>query len=323
MRLLITGAAGFIASHLADRLLKRGDTVVGIDNFDPYYEPAQKWRNIEVARSHPDYAIVQGDIRDAQALGEAFDRARPDLVIHLAARAGVRTSLSDPFSYAEVNELGGLRVLMECQHRGNLPLLYASTSSVYGKTSPLPFSETDPALVPLSPYAASKRAGELMARTFHEIHGLSVNVLRFFTVYGPRGRPDMAFFKFTEALLQGHAIQLHGELTERDFTYVDDIVDGVIRAGDWLLGNPGFYTFNLGRSEPVVVRRVIELLARALGKEPRIELVALEPGEAFQTAANVTRAQQAFGYFPRVSLETGVEQWLKWLRESPEAPKIL
>jgi UDP-glucuronate 4-epimerase len=322
MRVLVTGAAGFIGSHVADRLLRLDHEVVGFDNFDPYYDPEQKRRNVVAAMSQPRYRFVEGDVRSAEQLSRAFDLAQPAVVIHLAARAGVRASVEDPLIYTEVNELGGLRILMECHARGNIPVVYASTSSVYGKTQVIPFREDDPATTPLSPYAASKRSGELMAFSFNEIHRLPVAILRFFTVYGPRGRPDMAFHKFTASLAQGRSIRLHGEATERDFTFVDDIVSGVAGAMNWVVESRGFDTFNLGRTEPVVVRRVIELLATALGKTPNIVLGELEPGEAFRTAANVEKARRSFGYDPAVSIEAGVERWVRWVLENAEAPRI-
>jgi UDP-glucuronate 4-epimerase len=322
MRVLVTGAAGFIGSSVADQLLELGHHVFGFDNYDPYYDPQQKRRNIVAARLCDRYQFFEGDVRSEGQLVQAFDLARPDAVVHLAARAGVRASVEDPLIYAEVNEVGGLRVLIECHRRGDIPIVYASTSSVYGKTRVLPFREDDPATTPLSPYAASKRAGELMAFSFHEIHRLPVAILRFFTVYGPRGRPDMAFFKFTTALVEGRPIRLHGEKTERDFTFVDDIVSGVVGAVSWVTTTRGFGTFNLGRSEPIVVRRVIELLGLALERTPKVELGNLEPGEAFRTAADVTLARKTFGYAPQVGIESGVARWVDWLRSSPEAPAI-
>jgi UDP-glucuronate 4-epimerase len=323
MRILVTGAAGFIGSKVVDRLLELDHQVLGLDNFDPYYDSLQKRRNIAAALTHGQYRFSEGDIRNVEQLAHAFDQAQPEVVIHLAARAGVRASVENPVLYTEVNELGGLRVLVECHERGDIPIVYASTSSVYGKTTVLPFREDDAATTPLSPYAASKRAGELMAFSFHEIHRLPVAILRFFTVYGPRGRPDMAFFKFTAALLAGRPIRLHGTRTERDFTFIDDIVSGVVGALGWVTTTRGFGTFNLGRSEPVVVRRVIELLGSALERTPNIVVGELEPGEAFRTAADVGRAHVTFGYQPQVSIEAGVAHWVDWLERSPEAPKLL
>jgi UDP-glucuronate 4-epimerase len=319
MRVLITGAAGFIGSHVADRLLREGHSVTGLDNFDPYYDPEQKRRNIAEAREQTGYRFVECDVRHVEALGRVFDVARPDAVVHLAARAGVRSSLEAPQTYVEVNELGGLHVLEQCRRRSLLPLVLASTSSVYGSTAQAPFSESDAATEPLSPYAASKRSAELMAYAFHHIYGQPVAITRFFTVYGPRGRPDMAFAKFTRSLLAGETIELHGEETERDFTYIDDIVDGVVGALGWVVRERGWDTFNLGRSEPVRVSRLIDLLASALGVTAHVRVGTLKPGESPRTAADVSKAGRVLGYAPRVSLEQGVSYWLEWLVSS-EAP---
>jgi UDP-glucuronate 4-epimerase len=323
MRALVTGAAGFIGSNLVDRLLDDGWQVTALDNFDPYYDPCQKHRNVARALAHPSYRLLGGDVQDLAMLSAAFDQAEPDIVVHLAASAGVRASVEDPIRYLMTNELGGLHVLETCRRRGNTPLVFASTSSVYGRSARVPFAESDPAAHPLSPYAASKRAAELMVHTYHHLHQLPVAVLRFFTVYGPRGRPDMAPWLFTEALLRGKTIRLHGEDTRRDFTYVDDIVGGVVGAIHWLLRERSFGTFNLGRSEPVVVRRLIDLLAQELGRTPRIELGGLGDAESRVTAADVSRARDAFGYQPQVSLDEGVRRWVRWVRESPEAPPEL
>jgi UDP-glucuronate 4-epimerase len=322
MRVLVTGAAGFIGSSVADRLLYEGHQVTAIDNFDPYYDPAQKRRNVARAERRPDYRLIECDVRNEAELVQVFEGASPQAVIHLAARAGVRTSVQDPKSYVEVNELGGLHVLDQCTQRGKLPLVFASTSSVYGSTDRIPFSEEDAATAPLSPYAASKRSAELMAHAFGHIHGQPAALMRFFTVYGPRGRPDMAFAKFTRAILAQEPILLHGETTERDFTYIDDIVDGVMGALDWICNHPVVDTFNLGRSEPTRVTRLIELLGQALGREPRVQLGTLQPGESPRTAADVSKAARAFGYQPRVGLEEGVSKWLDWLR-TEEAPDDL
>lgn len=323
MRALVTGGAGFIGSSVADRLLSLDWQVTAVDNFDPYYDPAQKRRNVANALRHEGYRLVECDVRDAAALAAAFDAAEPDVVVHLAARAGVRASVEDPLSYVQVNELGGLHVLAECRKRDNVPVVYSSTSSVYGNTRQIPFREDDPAAQPLTPYAASKRAGELMAHAFHHVYGLPAAVLRFFTVYGPRGRPDMAFATFTRALRRGETIRLHGETTQRDFTYVDDIVDGVLGATRWVMDGRDFGTFNLGRSEPVVVRKLIELLGDALAVEPQVQLGELQVGESEVTAADVSRAAQAFGYAPSVSLEEGVQRWVEWIDQSDEAPREL
>jgi UDP-glucuronate 4-epimerase len=323
MRALVTGGAGFIGSHVADRLLGEGWEVTSLDNFDPYYDPAQKRRNVAAAQQRSGYRLLERDIRDQKALEDAFEQARPDVVVHLAARAGVRASVEDPRSYLEVNERGGLNVLLGCQQRGGIPLVFASTSSVYGNCARVPFREDDPATAPLSPYAASKRAAELMVHAFHHLHRQPAAVLRFFTVYGPRGRPDMALWSFTRALRRAEPIRLHGEQTERDFTYIDDIVDGVLGAVGWVVANRGYDTFNLGRSQPVRVRELIELLARELGVTPRVTLGELQPGESRATAADVSRARQVFGYQPEVSLAQGLRRWVAWVDGSDEAPAQL
>lgn len=320
---LVTGAAGFIASHVADRLLASGATVTGLDNFDPYYDPEQKRRNVVRARTSGRYELVEGDVRDRALVEQTFDRVRPQAVIHLAARAGVRASVDDPLSYVQVNEVGGLFVLEACRTRGGIPIVFASTSSVYGGGAVPPFREDDPATTPLSPYAASKRGAELMVHAYHHLHQLPVAVARFFTVYGPRGRPDMAMSSFTRALLEGREITLHGEDTARDFPYVDDIVDGVLGALGWVTRTRGLGTFNLGRSEPVLVRRLIELLSAELGVPARVRLGQLGASEVPVTSADVSRAAQAFGYAPKVSLEEGVRRWVSWTRTSSEAPAEL
>jgi UDP-glucuronate 4-epimerase len=321
MRILVTGAAGFIGSHTADRLLARGHEVVGIDNFDPYYAASQKQRNVASARRDPRYALLEGDVRRASDVRAAFERARPEAVVHLAAKAGVRASLADPEAYLEVNELGLLHVLEACRP-GRTPLLLASTSSVYGATARVPFEESDAADLPLSPYASTKRAAELLAHSYHHLHGLAIAALRFFTVYGPRGRPDMAVASFTRALRAGRSIRLHGEETARDFTYVDDIVDGIEGALTWVREAPRYGVFNLGRTEPVRVRVLVEELARELGCTPQIELGRLEPTESPRTAANIARAAAAFGYAPRVSLREGLQRWARWYLASPESPHV-
>jgi UDP-glucuronate 4-epimerase len=322
MRALVTGGAGFIGSSVADRLLAGGWEVTAFDSFDPYYDPEQKRRNVAVAGQNDHYRLVEGDVRDRAAVDTVFAATDPQVVVHLAARAGVRRSVEQPASYVTTNELGGLHVIDACRMHGNVPIVFASTSSVYGDAQP-PFREADAAEVPLSPYAASKRASELMVRTYHHLHGLPAAILRFFTVYGPRGRPDMAFWGFTKALRYEEPLRLHGETTARDFTHIDDIVDGVVGAIEWVRSSRGCDTFNLGRSEPVRVRRLIEMLATALEVRPRIEMGHLQPGESHVTAADVSRARAAFGYAPTRSLAEGIAGWVRWVDESPEAPEVL
>lgn len=317
---LVTGAAGFIGSHVADRFLTAGWRVTAVDNFDPYYDPKQKRRNVQSAGRHERYRLIEADVREPAAVQSAFDAARPDLVVHLAARAGVRASVADPLSYIQVNEVGGLHVLQACHERGDVPLVLASTSSAYGASQDVPFREDDPCNTPLSPYAASKRGSELMAHAFWHLYRLPVAILRFFTVYGPRGRPDMAVASFSQSILAGTSIRLHGERTARDFTYVDDIVDGVLGAANWVRKERAFDTFNLGRSEPVRVRKLIDLLSAALDKPAHVELAELGPSEVAVTCADVAKAGRMFEYHPKVPLEEGVRRWVDWLRQSDEAP---
>lgn len=323
MRALVTGAAGFIGSSVVDQLLADGWQVVGLDNFDPYYDVEQKRRNLRRALASTAYSFLEGDVCEAEKLREAFALAQPDVVVHLAARAGVRRSVEDPFSYLRVNELGGLNILEACRQHAGVPLVFASTSSVYGAAASIPFREADPAMFPLSPYAASKRSAELMVHAYHHLHQQPAAILRFFTVYGPRGRPDMALWKFSKALRSYQEIRLHGETTARDFTFIGDIVRGVINAISWVRDSRGCDTFNLGRSEPVLVRRFIEVLAEALGVEPRLVLGNLEPSESAVTCADVSKASAVLGYHPQVSLEEGVAHWVRWVDRSEEAPAEL
>ncbi len=319
-RVLVTGGAGFIGSSVVDQLLDEGGAVAALDNFDPYYDVAQKRRNVARALTRPGYELIEADVRQRDAVFDAVRRFKPELIVHLAAKAGVRASVEHPTEYLQVNEQGGLNILDVAREHGNVPVVYSSTSSVYGATDVVPFREDDPAMGPLSPYAATKRGAELMVHALHHLHGQPVCILRFFTVYGPRGRPDMAVHTFTRKLLAGETIRLHGEETARDFTYVDDIVKGVLGALSWVGQGSPCDTFNLGRSEPVRVRRLIEIMAAALGVEAKVELGELGASESPVTAANADKARAAFGYDPQVSLADGIAHWVDWCRNSEEAP---
>ncbi len=319
-RVLVTGGAGFIGSSVVDQLLDEGSAVAAFDNFDPYYSVAQKRRNVARALTQPGYELIEADVRERDAVFDAVRRFKPELIVHLAAKAGVRASVEKPAEYLQVNEQGGLNIMEAAREHGNVPVVYSSTSSVYGATKVVPFREDDPAMGPLSPYAATKRGAELMVHALHHLHGQPVCILRFFTVYGPRGRPDMAVHTFTRKLLAGETIRLHGEETERDFTFVDDIVKGVLGALSWVAKGSPCDTFNLGRSEPVRVRRLIEIMAAALGVEAKVELGELGASESPVTAANVDKARAAFGYDPQVSLADGIARWVDWCRNSDEAP---
>src|SRR5262245_24330889 len=265
---LVTGGAGFIGSHLTERLLADGRDVVILDNFDPFYEASLKKRNIESVLRNAGCRLITGDIRDGSAVGSAFDAAPIDAVIHLAARAGVRPSIEDPALYTSVNLDGTVELLEACRERGVSRFVFGSSSSVYGNNAKVPFAEDDPVDHPISPYAATKRAGELLAHTYHHLFGMSIACLRFFTVFGPRQRPDLAIRKFATLMAAGREIPVFGDgTTGRDYTYVDDIVEGIVRS---LERARGFHIWNLGGSRPVVLNELIASLARGLKCTPRI-----------------------------------------------------
>lgn len=316
--ILITGAAGFIGSHLTDRLLGKGDVVVGLDNFDDYYDPAFKRSNLRSARSNESFHLVEGDIRDESSLEDALATFGPDVIVHTAARPGVRPSLTDPMLYQDINVRGTLNVL-NAARRGNVDCVLASSSSVYGESSTPPFSEDLPADRPRSPYAASKRAVEVFAHAYSGGYGLNVTCLRLFTVYGPRQRPDMAIYKFTEAILNAAPIELFGSTSARDYTYVDDVIDGICAAID----NPhGYQVFNLGTTELTPLSQLVECLATLLEREPEIRELPEQPGDVHLTLADISRAEVQLGYRPRVRIEMGLQSFVEWyLRERwhPEA----
>lgn len=308
--ILVTGGAGFIGSHLTDRLLADGREVVVLDNFDPVYDVAAKRRNLEAALNHPRMRLVSGDIRDRAAVDAAFDAAPIDAVVHLAARAGVRPSIEDPVLYASVNLDGTVQLLEACRRRGVSRFVFGSSSSVYGNNAKAPFAEDDPVDHPISPYAATKRAGELLAHTYHHLFGMQVACLRFFTVFGPRQRPDLAIRKFAELMVAGREIPVFGDgTTRRDYTYVDDIVDGVVSALD---RTTGFHIWNLGGAHPVVLKDVIERLARGLGRSPDLRPLPPQPGDVERTWADVSRAKRELAWAPRTSFERGMDLFLAW-----------
>jgi UDP-glucuronate 4-epimerase len=310
--ILVTGGAGFIGSHLAERLLKRGDRVVVLDNFDPYYDEAIKRDNIAAALRDPRYRLVTGDIRDAASIDDLFKAEKFDLVVHLAARAGVRPSIAEPVLYTDVN-LHGTSVLLEaCRRHGPRKFVFGSSSSVYGDTNKVPFAEDDPVARPVSPYAATKAAGELLCHAHHHIHGLDVTCLRFFTVYGPRQRPEMAIHKFAREILEGRPLPRFGDgSSERDYTYVDDIIDGVERAIDRV---EGYHIYNLGESRRVPLMTLIALLEKELGIPAKIQAMPDQPGDVRITWADVSRARAELGYDPKVPVEEGIHRFTSWLK---------
>ena len=313
MRVLVTGSAGFIGSTLADRLLGRGDEVVGIDNFDPFYPESRKRANLEAASKHPKFRLLEVDIRDASRVRAAVLDAGPDAIAHLAAVAGVRPSIEDPSLYAWTNVVGTTNLLEAARRLEPRPrFVYASSSSVYGDRSASPFRESDAVDYPISPYAASKKACELMAHAFHRVHGLSVTGLRFFTAYGPRNRPDLAIAKFAGLIDRGEAVPMFGDgTTRRDYTYIDDIVDGVIRAIDRC---DGHRLYNLGNSEPIELRTMIETLGEALGRVPTIRRLPEQPGDVRLTCADITLASAELGYSPSTPFREGIGRFVGWFR---------
>ncbi len=317
MRILVTGSAGFIGSHLAERLCARGDQVVGLDNFDAFYPRAVKERNVAALRARPEFRFVEGDITSSDDLSLAFAEARPDTVVHLAALAGVRPSIADPLRYAEVNVTGTSRVLEACAKHRVTRLCFASSSSVYGVDSAVPFRESDPCGKPASPYAATKRSGELSTFVAHHLQSLDVTCLRFFTVYGPRQRPDLAIHKFTRLIDAGKPIELFGDgSTSRDYTWVDDIVDGTVAAIDEQAGArvPGYRIYNLGGSRTTSLMRLVELISQALGKKAAIEWRPEQPGDMRRTLADLTLSGAKLGYAPRVAIEDGIARFVAWFK---------
>lgn len=313
MNVLVTGGAGFIGSHLCEALLARGARVIALDNFDPYYDPQIKWRNLEACLDNQRFGLVEGDVRDAEAVGQLFVRGGFDAVVHLAGFAGVRASLDDPIACEDVNVRGTL-VLLEAARRNGLPrFMLASTSSVYGLSAAIPYREDDPLLSPVSPYGASKIAAEKYAHIYHAVHGLSVVSLRFFTAYGPRQRPDMAFRRFAAALCNCRPIPVYGDgSTTRDYTYISDAVDGVLAALDSPLP---YGVFNIGSDSVHRLDEAIMLLAQALGVEPQIEYLPEQPGDPPHTRADISAAQAALGYAPKVELAEGIRKFVEWLRD--------
>ena len=313
MKVLVTGAAGFIGSHLCERLLGDGWQVLGVDNFDDFYDPQIKRRNIADCLKNNNFELVEADIRDRSAMGEAVGRG-VERIVHLAAKAGVRPSIDQPLLYADVN-INGTGVLLEAAKEHKVcKFIFGSSSSVYGNNEKVPFSEDDNVDFPISPYAATKKAGELICHTYHHLYEMSITCLRYFTVYGPRQRPDLAIHKFARLIEQGKPISIYGDGTmSRDFTYIDDIIDGTVAA----MGKcDGFHIYNLGESRPITVNDLVAEIEKALGKKAIKEYVPLQPGDVERTYADVTKAAKELGYTPAISIEKGLAEFVGWLRES-------
>lgn len=335
MRVLVTGAAGFIGYHLSNQLLERGLEVIGIDNLNDYYDPSLKMARLQRLEASTQFEFYKQDLEDSEQLSEVFRKRQPQRVVNLAAQAGVRYSLRNPRAYIDANIVGFLNVLEACRHHAVEHLVYASSSSVYGGNEKLPFSVHDNVDHPLSLYAATKKANELMAHTYSHLYGVPTTGLRFFTVYGPWGRPDMALFLFTKAILEGRPIQVfnHGDM-QRDFTYVDDIIEGVIRLLDappkgneaWDPTKPDpatsrapFHIYNIGNHDPVPLMDLISTLETCLGRTAEKQMMPMQPGDVAATYANVDDLIRDVGFKPATSIDVGVGRFVDWYREYYEA----
>lgn len=317
---LVTGAAGFIGSHLCDRLLSLGHRVVGVDNFCDFYPRPRKEGNLAAARKNTNFTLVEADIRDRDALARLMGRERPASVIHLAAMAGVRPSIERPDYYTAVNVDGTVSVLDAAVAAGVKAVLFASSSSVYGNNEKVPFAEDDRVDHPISPYAATKKAGELLCHTYHHLHGLPVYCLRFFTVFGPRQRPDLAIAKFLELARRGEPIPMFGDgSTSRDYTYIDDIVAGVLAALRRCQSVGGYRIYNLGGSHPVSLRDMIAAIERVTGVKVTVQPRPMQPGDVGRTWADLSRSKAELGYDPKTSLEAGMARQWEWIK-SVERP---
>lgn len=309
MKVLVTGGAGFIGSQVCGALIARGDEVVVLDNFNDFYDPAIKRRNTETL---DETRIVEGDIRDAELVAKLFEEESFDAVIHLAAMAGVRPSLLDPLLYEDVNVRGTLVLLEQVRQQPGMKFVFASSSSVYGSNEKVPFEETEDIHRPVSPYAATKRAGELVCYTFHHLYGIPISCLRFFTVFGPRQRPEMAIHKFVRMTLNGEPIPFFGDgSSRRDYTYVDDIVDGVVRSLDRC---EGYEIYNLGEATTTSLAELVELIEEACGVAPILDRQPNQPGDVPITYADVSKAREKLGYKPSMTVREGLERFVAWYR---------
>ena len=316
MTYLITGGAGFIGSSLADDLLEKNNKVVVIDNFCDFYNPQIKENNIKNALENENYKLYRGDIRDKELLNKIFSENNIDIVVHLAAMAGVRPSIENPVLYQEVNCLGTQNILECMKEKRIMNLVMASSSSVYGNSKTVPFKESDIVDFAISPYAATKKANEVMTHVYHKLYNMNVIMLRFFTVYGPRQRPDLAINKFTRLMLEGKKIPMFGDgSTSRDYTYIGDIVDGIERSVNYCLNNSNVYEIlNLGNSSPVSLKEMINIIGKCLNVVPDIEELPMQPGDVDRTFACIDKAKDMIGYNPQTPFEEGIKKFVKWYR---------
>lgn len=315
MKVLITGGAGFIGSHLADRMLAEGHQIVVVDNFDSFYDRSVKIKNIRNQLKSPNYTLIEADIRSRKGMERIFSRHQPDQVVHLAAKAGVRPSLKRPERYVSVNVKGTENLLHASVKFGVRRFTFASSSSVYGTNTKVPFSETDPILQPASPYGATKAAGEALCNSYSHCFGLPVTALRFFTVYGPRQRPDLAIHHFVGKITGGKPITLFGDGTSsRDYTYIDDIVSGIRSAMGYQ--GEGYEIFNLGNSTPIPLIEMVNTIEEVLGKKAVIEWKPMQIGDVPRTWADLEKSGKLLGYNPQTDFRTGVESFVKWFKET-------
>ncbi len=313
-KVLLTGAVGFIGSHLSEKLLNEGYEVIGFDNFDPFYPRSYKELNLKTLQAYPHFSLIEADLRDRDTVLSTMEKHRPDGIIHLAAKAGVRPSIQDPVAYNETNVTGTLNLLLACEKYPVEHFVFASSSSVYGNNAKVPFSEADPTSHPESPYAATKKAGELLCFTYHQLLKMPITCLRFFTVFGPRQRPDLAIHKFVKLIDNDQTIPFFGDgSTSRDYTFVADTVKGIKAAYD----NPdGYQIYNLGRSNPVSLNEMVATIERAMGKKANLNRLPDQPGDVTITFADVSKATERLGYVPEIEFEEGIRRFVAWWHEA-------
>ena len=315
---LVTGGAGFIGSSLTEKLLNEGNRVIAIDNFCDYYSPLLKEKNIKDFLDNPNYKLYRTDIRNSKDIKEIFDENEIDVIVHLAAMAGVRPSIENPLLYQEVNGMGTQNILEEAKLHNIKSLVMASSSSVYGNCKEIPFRENMIVDFAISPYAATKKSNEVMAHVYHKLNNMNIIMLRFFTVYGPKQRPDLAINKFTRLMLEGKSIPMYGDgTTSRDYTYIDDIVDGIIKSCDYVENNDNVYEIiNLGSNNPISLKEMINTIGEVLNVEPNIEVLPMQPGDVDRTYADITKANKLLGYNPSITFKEGIEKFVLWYKEN-------
>ncbi|MCH7676921.1 GDP-mannose 4,6-dehydratase [candidate division KSB1 bacterium] len=311
-KILVTGGAGFIGSHLSETLLKEGREVICLDSFNDYYNPEIKRNNISLLQGQSNYTLIEGDILNLDLLRQIFADYKFDIVVHLAARAGVRPSIQEPLLYQQVNVEGTTNLLEMAKEFRTQKFIFGSSSSVYGENEKVPFCESDPVDHPISPYASTKKSCELICYTYYHLYSISTTCLRFFTVYGPRQRPDMAIYKFTRAIEAGEQITMYGDgSSRRDYTYVTDIIEGICKSIEYC---SDYHIYNLGESKTIELRELIQLIAKCLGQEPKIQKLAMQPGDVPITFADITKAKNEISYHPKVNIEQGIAKYVDWFK---------